>query len=87
MTRKIKFISLFIVIAMILSMCLASCGTSNINDETDETKTSDTYKEMPGYFYCDQISKSMTGGSYYYVKDLEGFNRKIWICLPKSKVS
>ena len=31
---------------------------------------------MPEYFYCDQISKSMTGGSYYYVKDLEGFNRK-----------
>ena len=45
-----------------------------------EVVPSDTYKEMPGYFYCDQISKSMTGGSYYYVKDLEGFNRKIWIC-------
>lgn len=45
-----------------------------------EVVPSDTYKEMPGYFYCDQISKSMTGGSYYYVKDLEGFSRKIWIC-------
>ena len=38
------------------------------------------YKEMPEYLYCDQISKSMTGGSFYYVKDLEGFSRKIWIC-------
>ena len=25
---------------------------------------------MPEYFYCDKISKSMTGGSFYYVKDL-----------------
>ena len=35
---------------------------------------------MPEYFYCDQISKSMTGDSFYYVKDLDGFIRKIWIC-------
>ena len=35
-----------------------------------EVVPSDTYKEMPGYFYCDKISKSMIGGSFYYVKDL-----------------
>ena len=45
-----------------------------------EVIPSATPLDRPGYFYCDQISKSLTGGSWYYVKDLEGFSRKIWIC-------
>jgi hypothetical protein len=36
--------------------------------------------DKPGYFVCDQLSKSLMGGSWYMVKDLEGFARKIWIC-------
>ena len=41
MKRRIRIISLFIVIAMILSMCLLSCGTKD-TDETDAPEASDT---------------------------------------------
>ena len=35
MKSKIKFISFFLVIAMMLSFCLASCGTPGIEDGTE----------------------------------------------------
>ena len=57
MKRKIRFISLFLVISMIFSLCLVSCGTADVPDDTesdtveatesgtDESKTDDIPKD------------------------------------------
>ena len=59
---------------------LSFLDTEKNRKVTIEVIPSKTLVEKPDYFICDQISKSLTGGSFYNVKDLEGFARKIWIC-------
>ena len=51
MKKKIRLISIFLVIAMMLSFCLASCGTPDTSDATDGTEdgtsTGDSETKLP----------------------------------------
>ena len=40
----------------------------------------DEEEDHPGYAKLIQLEHSLTGGSTYEVKGLEGFNRDIWLC-------
>jgi len=56
------------------------CEEDDDNYVTVDVLPRSSREEHPGYFECEQKACTLTGGSFYDVHGLEGFNRDIWIC-------
>ena len=58
------------------------CAFLSVDDVTTEVlvRPSNKRLQLEGYAELVQKEHSLTGGSTYEVRNLEGFNRNIWLC-------
>ena len=56
------------------------CEEEDNNSVTIDVLPRSKREDHPGFIECKQTVHTLTGGSFYDVHGLEGFNRDIWIC-------
>lgn len=56
------------------------CEEEDDNRVSVEVLPRNAREKHPGYIECVQKAYTLTGGSFYDINGLEGFQRDIWIC-------